>query len=58
MKFLNLRLCLVLSIAAFTPQVGGAATVPAGFTDSVVAAGLTNPTAMALAPDKAPFLIN
>ncbi len=28
-----------------------AATVPAGFTDALVAAGLTNPTAMALAPD-------
>ena len=28
-----------------------AATVPAGFTDSLVANGLTNPTAMALAPD-------
>lgn len=28
-----------------------AATVPPGFTDSLVASGLTNPTAMALAPD-------
>lgn len=28
-----------------------AATVPPGFTDSLVAAGLSNPTAMALAPD-------
>ena len=28
-----------------------AATVPPGFTDSLVAAGLNNPTAMALAPD-------
>src|SRR6185503_20927644 len=28
-----------------------AATVPSGFTDSLVAAGLNNPTAMALAPD-------
>src|SRR5262244_4579184 len=28
-----------------------AATVPAGFTDAIVAAGLTDPTAMALAPD-------
>ncbi|HEU4931641.1 MAG TPA: PQQ-dependent sugar dehydrogenase [Pyrinomonadaceae bacterium] len=51
MKSLNLRLCLVLSIAAFTAQVAIAATVPAGFTDSVVASGLTNPSAMALAPD-------
>jgi len=28
-----------------------AATVPAGFTDALVASGLSNPTAMALAPD-------
>ena len=28
-----------------------AATVPTGFTDSLVAAGLNNPTAMAFAPD-------
>src|SRR5688572_25450653 len=28
-----------------------AATVPPGFTDSLVASGLSNPTAMALAPD-------
>jgi glucose/arabinose dehydrogenase len=53
MKFVNLRLCLVLSITAlsYVAQLGNAATVPAGFTDSVVASGLTNPTAMALAPD-------
>src|SRR5688500_181889 len=31
--------------------IAQAATVPAGFTDSLVASGLTNPTAMALAPD-------
>ncbi|HKO98678.1 MAG TPA: PQQ-dependent sugar dehydrogenase [Pyrinomonadaceae bacterium] len=32
-------------------RVAEAATVPSGFTDSLVAAGLSNPTAMALAPD-------
>jgi glucose/arabinose dehydrogenase len=32
-------------------RVAYAVTVPAGFTDSLVATGLTNPTAMALAPD-------
>jgi glucose/arabinose dehydrogenase len=32
-------------------RVATGATVPSGFTDSLVAAGLTNPTAMALAPD-------
>ena len=30
---------------------GAAATLPAGFTESVVASGLANPTAMAFAPD-------
>jgi glucose/arabinose dehydrogenase len=33
-----------------------AATVPPGFTDTLVAAGLTNPTAMALAPDGRVFV--
>ena len=56
MKSLSLRLCLALSIAAFTAQVATAATVPTGFTDSVVAGGLTNPTAMALAPDGRVFV--
>jgi glucose/arabinose dehydrogenase len=37
-----------LLLAATTAQ---AATVPLGFTDAVVASGLNNPTAMALAPD-------
>jgi len=32
-------------------RVANAATVPPGFTDTLVAAGLSNPTAMALAPD-------
>jgi len=32
-------------------QIVRAATVPSGFTDSVVASGLSNPTAMAFAPD-------
>jgi glucose/arabinose dehydrogenase len=43
----------VLSLVApttFAPLVN-AATVPAGFTDAVVASGLNNPSAMALAPD-------
>ena len=53
MKSLNLRSVWCLSIAALScfGSDANAATVPAGFTDSVVAAGLTNPTAMALAPD-------
>ena len=49
MKFaqLLLSLCLIAICAA----VIKAATVPAGFTDAVVASGLNVPTAMALAPD-------
>ena len=34
-----------------TVHVANGATVPPGFTDSLVASGLSNPTAMALAPD-------
>lgn len=45
-------LIIVLSVLASSKvEVGYTATVPSGFTDSLVAAGLTNPTAMALAPD-------
>lgn len=49
MKFTQLLLTLCL-IAISTAMVT-AATVPAGFTDAVVASGLSNPSAMALAPD-------
>jgi glucose/arabinose dehydrogenase len=38
-------------LAASNIKIVYAATVPPGFTDSLVAGGLTNPTAMALAPD-------
>lgn len=44
-------LCLVSLLIVAGVQVAKGATVPTGFTDSVVAAGLNNPTAMALAPD-------
>src|SRR5829696_1176736 len=45
-------LCILTSLLfiASAPVANGA-TVPVGFTDSVVAAGLTDPTAMAVAPD-------
>ena len=36
---------------AYGAGVGGAGTVPSGFTDSVVYSGLTQPTAIAFAPD-------
>ena len=43
---------LVLSFTLLIAAAGTpAATVPAGFTDSLVANGLSSPTAMALAPD-------
>ena len=42
---------VLLVLASSKVEVGYTATVPSGFTDSLVAAGLTNPTAMALAPD-------
>src|SRR5262245_50099606 len=41
----------VIANLSSTARISYAATVPAGFTDAIVAAGLTNPTAMALAPD-------
>jgi glucose/arabinose dehydrogenase len=41
----------MLLITSTTTRITDAATVPSGFTDSVVAGGLTNPSAMALAPD-------
>jgi glucose/arabinose dehydrogenase len=39
------------ALASSSVGIAYAATVPPGFTDSLVAAGLSNPTAMALAPD-------
>src|SRR4026209_34383 len=48
----SLVLCVVvLAITSTSTRITSAATVPTGFTDAVVAGGLTNPTAMALAPD-------
>jgi glucose/arabinose dehydrogenase len=45
-------LCILTSLLFIASvRVANGATVPAGFTDSLVAAGLTDPTAMALAPD-------
>jgi len=45
-------LCMtVLSLVIVSARIVNGATVPTGFTDTLVANGLTNPTAMALAPD-------
>ena len=48
--------CLILCVLSmllmfFGNRVALAATVPGGFTDSLIANGLSNPTAMELAPD-------
>jgi len=49
---LRLFLCLfILLLGLPTVRTTNAATVPSGFTDTIVASGLSNPTAMALAPD-------
>ena len=45
-------LCLTVLLLVITgARIVDGATVPAGFTDTLVANGLSNPTAMALAPD-------
>ena len=44
-------LIVTLVLASGTVRIAQAATVPPGFTDSLVASGLSTPTAMALAPD-------
>src|ERR1051326_7920099 len=41
----------VLSLVLTGASIVNGATVPTGFTDTLVANGLTNPTAMAFAPD-------
>jgi Glucose/sorbosone dehydrogenases len=46
-----LQTLITITVAAALANFANAATVPTGFTDSTVAGGLTNPTAMALAPD-------
>ena len=51
MKFRFLQLAFFSLLAIAITTTASAATVPSGFTDAVVAAGLNNPTAMALAPD-------
>ena len=53
MRSLAIRVTLVLvcATAVAAPQTASAASVPSGFIDNVVAAGLNAPTAMALAPD-------
>ncbi len=47
----SITLALLICCLLLATTGAKAATVPTGFTDAVVAGGLTNPTAMALAPD-------
>src|SRR5919199_6121766 len=46
--FTTASICLFVALVQ-TEAFG--ATVPSGFTDTIVASGLSNPTAMAFAPD-------
>src|SRR5690349_6242161 len=46
-----MKAVLCLTVLLLVINVARGATVPAGFTDTLVANGLLNPTAMALAPD-------
>lgn len=48
---MKLRVLQFVFLVLIATTTANAATVPAGFTDAVVASGLNNPTAMALAPD-------
>src|SRR5215510_12932920 len=49
---MKIILCMtVLSLVLAGARIVNGATVPTGFTDTLVANGLNNPTAMALAPD-------
>ncbi|MEO5821257.1 MAG: PQQ-dependent sugar dehydrogenase [Vicinamibacteraceae bacterium] len=44
-------MCLLFALGLATPARAGAATLPAGFTEALVASGLASPTAMQFAPD-------
>ena len=50
-KGLQIRVFLLSFFLLVAASDARGATVPAGFTDALVASGLSNPTAMALAPD-------
>src|SRR6476619_5786140 len=49
-------LCMTVFMLVIAGARVNGATVPSGFTDTLVANGLTNPTAMALAPDGRVFV--
>src|SRR6185436_2122024 len=51
-----LQTLIIIAAITVLASFATAATVPAGFTDSIVAGGLTNPTAMAFAPDGRVFV--
>lgn len=47
---------VTLGVVALTAQIALAATLPAGFTEQLVAGGLSSPTAMQIAPDGRIFI--
>ncbi len=55
MRYPSLRCVLLLAtcaiVAAVSPSVARGATLPAGFSETVIASGLSSPTAMEFAPD-------
>jgi glucose/arabinose dehydrogenase len=51
MRYTAARLAGTLLIVATFQPTGQAASLPAGFSETLVASGLSNPTAMAFAPD-------
>ena len=48
--------CYALALTLIVPGTAAAATLPSGFTETQVAAGLTNPTAMQFSPDGRLFI--
>src|SRR5262245_18353625 len=56
MSAAHVRFSLLASVSLLWFSTGGAATLPAGFAETRVATGLSNPTAMAIAPDGRVFV--
>lgn len=51
-----LALLALALLAAPSPRTAVAATLPAGFTEAMIASGMSSPTAMAMAPDGRVFV--
>src|SRR5262244_482745 len=50
-KFFQCRLCHALVLIVLVQALTGAATLPAGFSESTIATSIASPSAMAFAPD-------